>query len=95
MALTKNDVIMKFNKALGVPRKEGGDIVENFFGIIKDDLCQGNEVLISSFGKWKAKAKKQRRSRNPQTEDALTIDARRVVTFKPSAVLRDAINTEK
>lgn len=95
MTMTKSDVVMKINAELGISRKECDNIVESFFAIIKDELCQGNDVLISSFGKWKAKAKKERRGRNPQTGDVLTIDARRVVTFKPSNVLRDTINTKK
>jgi integration host factor subunit alpha len=95
MSMTKIDIIDSIYEKLGIPRKECGDIVESFFAIIKDELCQGNEVLISGFGKWQAKAKKARRGRNPQTGEVLTINARRVVTFKPSFVLRDAINTEK
>jgi integration host factor subunit alpha len=95
MALTKNDVVRKINEELSISKKESGSIVESFFAIIKDELCQGNDVLISSFGKWKAKAKKKRRGRNPQTGSALTIAAKRVVTFKPSPVLKGAINAEK
>jgi integration host factor subunit alpha len=49
--------------------------------------------MISGFGKWTVKAKKKRKGRNPKTGETLTIDARRVVTFKPSTVLRDAINS--
>ena len=95
MALNKIDLANMLNEKLGISRKESSNIVESFFAIIKDELCQGNEVLISGFGKWQAKAKKERRGRNPQTGKALIIDARRVVTFKPSIVLRDAINTGK
>jgi integration host factor subunit alpha len=95
MALNKIDLVNMLNEQLGIPMKESGSIVESVFAIIKDELSQGNEVLVSSFGKWKAKAKKERRGRNPQTGDALTIDARRVVTFKPSTILRDSINTQK
>jgi integration host factor subunit alpha len=49
--------------------------------------------MISGFGKWTVKSKKKRRGRNPQTGEDLTIDARRVITFKSSTVLRDAINS--
>jgi integration host factor subunit alpha len=54
---------------------------------------KGNDVKISGFGKWTVKAKKKRKGRNPQTGEALTIDARRVVTFKSSNVLKDAVNS--
>ena len=49
--------------------------------------------MISGFGKWTVKAKKARKGRNPKTGKEMTIDARRVVTFKPSNVLRDAVNS--
>jgi len=61
-------------------------------GVIKDYLDKGNDVMISGFGKWTVKAKKARKGRNPQTGADLTIAARRVVTFKPSNVLRKAVN---
>jgi integration host factor subunit alpha len=49
--------------------------------------------MVSGFGKWTVKAKKKRKGRNPQTGKEMTIDARRVVTFKPSNVLRNAVNS--
>jgi len=77
----------------GIPKKECNRIVESVFKIIKDDLDRGHGVMISGFGKWTVKAKKKRKGRNPQTGKALMIDARKVVTFKPSTVLRDAVNS--
>ena len=92
MSLTKIDIIDSIYEKLGIPKKECASIVESIFAIIKDDLDQGNDVLISGFGKWTVKAKKKRKGRNPQTGDSLMIDARKVVTFKPSQVLRGAVN---
>jgi integration host factor subunit alpha len=66
---------------------------DSLFDIIKDDLDKWNPVMISGFGKWTVKAKKARKGRNPKTGKEMTIDARRVVTFKPSNVLRDAVNS--
>jgi integration host factor subunit alpha len=83
------------NEQLSIPKKDCSSIVESFFAIIKDGLCQGNDVVISGFGKWKAMAKNKRRGRNPQTGKELTINAKRVVTFKPSPVLKGAINADK
>jgi integration host factor subunit alpha len=88
MSLTKIDIIDSVYENLGIPKKECVSIVESVFEIIKDDLYKGNDVMISGFGKWTVKAKKERKGRNPQTGEALMIDARRVVTFKPSSVLR-------
>jgi integration host factor subunit alpha len=48
--------------------------------------------MVSGFGKWTVKAKRERKGRNPKTGESIAIKARKVVTFKPSAVLRDAVN---
>ena len=93
MSLTKIDIIDSVYEKLGIPKKDCVRIVESVFEIIKDDLDKGHDVMISGFGKWTVKAKKKRKGRNPQTGEALMIDARKVVTFKPSTVLRDAVNS--
>jgi integration host factor subunit alpha len=92
MSLTKIDIIDSIYEKLGIPKKECIRIVESVFEIIKDDLDKGHDVMISGFGKWTVKAKKERKGRNPQTGEALMIDARRVVTFKPSSVLRGMVS---
>jgi integration host factor subunit alpha len=92
MSLTKIDIIEAVCTHLGIPKKDCVRIVESFFEIIKDDLKKGNDVMVSGFGKWTVKAKKKRKGRNPQTGKELMIAARRVVTFKPSTVLRDTVN---
>ncbi len=94
MSLTKIEIIDSVYEKLGIPRKECLRIVESLFEVIKDELDKGQGVMISGFGKWTVKAKKRRRGRNPQTGEALMIDARKVVTFKPSSVLRDAVNSQ-
>jgi integration host factor subunit alpha len=93
MSLKKIDIIESVYHHLDIPRKDCARIVESLFDLIKDHLGKGKGVKISGFGKWAIKAKKKRKGRNPQTGEALTIDARRVVTFKSSNVLRDAINS--
>ena len=92
MSLTKIDIIDSIYEKLGIPKKECVSIVESIFEIIKEDLDQGNDVMISGFGKWSVKVKKTRKGRNPQTGESLMIGARKVVTFKPSQVLRTAVN---
>ena len=92
MSLTKIEFIKSAYENLGIPKKDCIRIVESIFDIIKDKLGKGNEVMISGFGKWSVRAKKKRKGRNPQTGKEMTIDARKVVTFKPSTVLRDAVN---
>jgi integration host factor subunit alpha len=92
MSLTKINIIDAIYEKIGIPKKDCVKIFESLFDIIKDDLDKGNDVMISGFGKWTIKAKKKRKGRNPQTGKEMIIDAKRVVTFKPSKVLRDAVN---
>jgi nucleoid DNA-binding protein len=61
-------------------------------GIIKERLIAGEDVMVSGFGKWSVKDKRERRGRNPQTGDELLLDARRVVTWHYSPVLKKALN---
>ncbi len=93
MSLTKIDIINSICENLDLRKKDCVRIVESVFDIIKEDLDKGNDVMISGFGKWTVNAKKKRKGRNPQTGKEMVIDARRVVTFKASAVLRDAVNS--
>jgi integration host factor subunit alpha len=93
MSLTKVDIIDSLYEQLGIPQKDCSRIVESVFEIIKDELDKSNHVMIAGFGKWTVKAKKKRKGRNPKTGKGMMIDARRVVTFKPSSVLRDALNS--
>jgi len=92
MVLTKKDIIEMFCSEQGVSKKASAALVESFFEIIKDELAKGEDVMISGFGKWTVKKKSARKGRNPQTGENVTISARKVVTFKPSAVLRDTVN---
>ena len=93
MSLTKINIVNSIYDAIGIPKKDCIDIVESIFDIIKDELNQGHDVMISGFGKWSVKSKRERKGRNPKTGEALMIDARRVVTFKPSSVLRGIVRS--
>ena len=93
MTLTKADLVEIIYERVGVSKKEAIDLVELVFRTIKDELCRGKGVVkISGFGKFQVRSKRARRGRNPQTGEAMTISARRVLTFSPSRILRDAIN---
>jgi len=69
-------------------------MVETVFSIIKKTLETGEKIKIAGFGNFVVKQKADRRGRNPQTGDTITIAARRILTFKPSQVLKNAINVE-
>ena len=92
MSMTKMDITRAICEKLDIPKKDCVGIVESVFDIIKNDLDKGNDVMISGFGKWTVKAKEKRMGRNPQTGESMMIDARKVVTFKPSTALRDKLN---
>ncbi len=91
MALTKNKIVERVND-LGFTKKKSVDIVEGLLEIIKRSLEEGDDVLVSGFGKFCVKDKSTRRGRNPATGEDLILDARKVVTFKCSGKLRERIN---
>jgi len=92
MTLTKADIISTIQENLQFPRKECVDIVEDLLEIMKQTMSRGEDILISGFGKFCIKDKKQRRGRNPSTGDDMILHPRRVVTFRCSGKLRNKIN---
>jgi len=90
--LTKADIVEAIQKENGYSLKRSSEITETLWEIIKQTLESGEDVMISSFGKFQIKTKKQRRGRNPATGEGLILSSRRVVTFKCSVTLRDRIN---
>ena len=91
MALTKSDIVAKVHE-LGFTKKKSVDTIEALLEIIKSTLEQGDDVLVSGFGKFCVKNKKERRGRNPATGSDLILRSRKVVTFKCSGKLRDKVN---
>jgi integration host factor subunit alpha len=79
---------------MGFALKESTEIVEQVFEIIKETLESGEKVKISGFGNFVIRQKRPRTGRNPQTGEKMVISGRRVVTFKPSLVLRKALKQE-
>jgi len=94
MTLTKAQIIDNIQDQLRFSKKETTDIVENLLEIMKRTMEKGNDVLISGFGKFCVKDKKERRGRNPATGDDMMLAPRRVVTFKCSGKLREKVNGE-
>ena len=92
MTLTKADIIQKIADDCGFSKGESTEIVEKILDIIKNSFIHGEDVMISGFGKWSVKEKNSRRGRNPQTGETLTLDARKVITWKYSPVLRKSVN---
>jgi len=93
MTLTKADLIQQIYKNHPeLTKPQATEAVKAFLRISKDSLIGGEDLLLSRFGKFRVKDKNSRRGRNPQTGAELMLDSRRVVTFKPSGILRDKIN---
>jgi len=92
MTLTKAELIDSVYEKVGFSKKEAADLVELMFESMKEELCKGQSIKISGFGKFRVRSKKARMGRNPQTGDAMVISARKVLTFTPSRILRDGIN---
>jgi len=92
MAMTKNYIVEQIIKRVGFSHKQSSDLVENLLEIIKRAMEKGDDVLISNFGKFQVKGKGVRKGRNPATGSEMELPARRVVTFKSSAILREKIN---
>lgn len=90
--MTKADIIEAIYQKVGYSKKDAADLVELIFNTIKDTLARGEKIKISGFGNFVVRDKKARTGRNPQTGDAIQISARRVLTFKPSQVLRTEVN---
>ena len=73
-------------------KRDAAEIVESVFDTLKDTLGAGEKIKISGFGNFVVREKKERVGRNPQTGEQIMISARRVLTFKPSQVLKNALN---
>jgi len=91
MAVTKHDIVLRVHE-LGFSKKKSAEIIKSLLEIIKQSLEDGEDVLVSGFGKFRIKEKNQRRGRNPATGDDLILPGRRVVTFKCSGKLKNKIN---
>ncbi len=90
--LTKADLADAIYATLPVDKQKAAQIVEDYIEIIKESLAKDGKVMLSGFGSYEVKYKPPRRGRNPQTGDSIILRARKVVKFKPSQLLRRAIN---
>ena len=92
MTLTKIDIVEAIAEQIGYTKKISTELVETLLELIKSSLEAGDDVLVSGFGKFCVKAKKERRGRNPSTGGDMMLRPRKVLSFKCSGKLRDKIN---
>jgi integration host factor subunit alpha len=94
-AITKAHIVERIFGQKIFTKAESTQVIETLFEIIRQTLEQGEEILISGFGKFSVNEKHQRRGRNPQSGEPILLPPRKVVTFKCSAKLREKINREE
>ena len=92
MTLTKAKIVDAIHNDLGFPKNRSAELIEILLEQIKNTLEKSEDVLISGFGKFCVKQKKERRGRNPATGNDMMLTQRRVVTFRCSHLLREKIN---
>jgi integration host factor subunit alpha len=92
MALTKADIIDVVAEQNGFPKNRSSEIFETLLEIIKMSLESGDDVLITGFGKFCVKEKRERMGRNPSTGEDMMMRPRKVVTFRWSGKLRERLN---
>jgi integration host factor subunit alpha len=95
MALTKDDIAKALADETGYPRNQSVELTETLIELIKSALSSGDDVLISGFGKFCVKTKRERRGRNPATGEDMMLEARKVLAFKCSGQLRKRINQQE
>ena len=94
MALTKADVVKSIRDQTDLTQDKSADALESCLEIIKQSLENGEDVMVSGFGKFSVDKKNARKGRNPQTGESVMLEPRRVVTFKSSRKLKKFLNEE-
>jgi len=94
--MTKADIVNAvYERIGGFSKKEAADLVDLVFETMKETLGRGEKIKISGYGNFVLRDKRPRQGRNPQTGEPITISDRRVLSFKPSQILKQTLNTRK
>ena len=93
--MTKAELIENVYEKVGFSKKDSSDLVELIFDMIKESLSQSEKIKISGFGNFIVRQKRSRKGRNPQTGQTIEITARKVLTFRPSHVLKAQLNPNR
>jgi integration host factor subunit alpha len=96
MTLTKAGIIEQIHDANPkLTKTRSRESLEILLKLMKNHLENGEDVLLSRFGKFNVKDKSSRKGRNPQSGEPLMLEARKVITFKASGILREKVNNNK
>lgn len=94
--MTKTDIVLAvYERVGGFSKREAAELVDMVFETMKETLGRGEKVKISSFGNFVLRDKRERRGRNPQTGEPIIIGERRVLAFRASQILKQALNPEE
>ena len=93
-SVIRADLAEAIYQNIGLSRNESADIVSTILEEITSNLIEGETVKISSFGSFSVRSKNMRIGRNPKTGQEVPITPRRVLSFRPSHILRDKVNAE-
>ncbi len=93
--MTKADIADVVYERTGLSRGQAAEVVQAIMHVCREALQQGEEIAIQGFGRFAIRQKHERVGRNPKTGQAIAIPPRKVVTFKPSRLLRDVLNDEE
>jgi integration host factor subunit alpha len=91
--MKKTDISLRIHQAAGISEKEAAELLEGILELLKATLNNGESIAIFGFGTFMVRSKGPRLGRNPRTGEALTISARRVVSFRPSHVFKEYVNS--
>ena len=91
-SMTKADLVEIIQDNADMSKMEAFDVLEGLLGILKTTLEGGEDLKIANFGKFEVRQKNPRIGRNPQTGEAITIESRQIVTFRPAALLKKCLN---
>jgi len=89
--LTRMDLSEAVFREVGLSRNESADLVESVLDHMSDALVEGEQVKISSFGTFSIRDKAARVGRNPKTGEEVPINPRRVLTFRPSHLMKERV----
>tara|TARA_B100001123_G_C14968207_1_gene890528 strand:+ start:58 stop:357 length:300 start_codon:yes stop_codon:yes gene_type:complete len=90
--LTRKNLTNEIFKSVGFSKNFSSSIIDDFFSLLTDEIIKSNRVKISSFGTFKVINKKERIGRNPKTKVETKISSRKVITFKPSTIIKNKLN---
>ena len=93
MALTKAEMAERLYEDVGLNKREAKEFVDAFFDVLREALQQGRQVKLSGFGNFDLRRKNERPGRNPKTGEEVPIEPRRVLTFRPSHIMKDRVDT--